>query len=171
MKLEVITYERMVHRLSTVQRLLSELSARGVTAQLVHSSEDTARTLQYALAAQAISTHTLAYTSVEADCIVLVDGDIIDQRTVARLEALDKDVYVIVPQEALPRGATATLRELREQAELYPFLGADDEYPRTFACNHNAETCMNCEQMVVRWKAERRDKDALEVGIQTPTRT
>lgn len=171
MKLEVITYERMVHRLGAVQRLLSELSARGVTAQLVHSSEDTARTLQYTLAVQAISTYTLAYTSVQADCIVLVDGDIIDQRTVARLEALDKDVYVIVPQEALPGTPADTLRELRAQAELYPFLGADDEYPRTFACNHNAETCMNCEQMVVWWKAERRDKEALKGEILTPNRT
>jgi hypothetical protein len=74
-------------------------------------------------------------------------------------------VYVIAPLEALPGLPPATLRELRAHSELYPYMGADDEYPRTFACHHNAETCMSCESMVVRWKAERRDREAMKGGI------
>lgn len=160
MKIEVIAYEGMGHRLDTVKRILAELSARDVTVQVVHASESSVRALKQALAVQVISTHTLRYTRVDADCIVLVDGDIVDKKAVAVLEALDKDVYVVAPQEALSGTSAGTLRDLLKGAELFPFLGADESYPRTFGCHHFAETCFNCELMVMQWKADRRDRAA-----------
>ncbi|WP_060064985.1 hypothetical protein [Burkholderia ubonensis] len=160
MKIEVVTYEGMAHRLSTVKRVLSELSARGISAQLVHQSEASTRSLQAAFGVPAMSTHTLRYTPVEADCVVLVDGDIIDGKAEATLEALGTDMVVIAPQEALPGVPGSTLRTLRSQAELFPYLGGDEEYPRTFGCHHVAETCFNCEWLVAQWKADRRDSEA-----------
>lgn len=157
MNIKVVTYEDMSTRLDTVKRVLGELSTRGVSAQVVHASEDTTLALQEALGVQALSTYTLAFTPVAADCIVLVDGDIIDRRTVSKLEALDKDVYFVAPLDALPPPVGFTLRDIVANAELFPHWGADDAYPRTFACHHVAETCMACEGSVVRWKAERRD--------------
>lgn len=160
MKIEVIAYEGMGHRLETVKRILAELSARDVTAQLVHASESSVRALKQALAVQVISTHTLRYTRVDADCIVLVDGDILDRKAVEALEALGKDLYIVAPQEALPGEPASSLRELWKGAELFPTLGAEESYPRTFGCHHFAETCFNCELMVMQWKADRRDRAA-----------
>ncbi|KVP17148.1 hypothetical protein [Burkholderia ubonensis] len=160
MKIEVVTYKDMAHRLSTVKRVLAELSARGISAELVHQSEASTRELQSALGVRALSTHTLRYTAVEADCVVLVDGDIIDSKAVSTLETLGKDLVFIAPQEALPGVPDGTLRALRSQAKLFPYLGGDEEYPRTFGCRHIAETCFNCEWLVAQWKAERRDSEA-----------
>ncbi|WP_060059982.1 hypothetical protein [Burkholderia ubonensis] len=160
MKIEVITYEGMAQRLGTVKRVLSELSARGISAQLVHQSEASTRHLQSALGVPAMSTHTLRYTPIEADCVVLVDGDLIDGKAMTTLEALGKDLVFIAPQEALPGVPDGTLRALRSQAELFPYLGGDEEYPRTFGCHHIAETCFNCEWLVAQWKADRRDSEA-----------
>ncbi len=160
MKVEVIAYEGMGHRMSTVKRILTELSARDVTAQLVHASESSVRALKQELAVQAISTHTLRYTRVDADCVVLVDGDIVDRKAAEVLEALGKDVYVVAPQEALPGSPVGSLRDLLKESELFPALGAEESYPRTFGCHHFAETCFNCELMVMQWKADRRDRAA-----------
>ena len=168
MKIEVITYDGMGQRLATVNRVLDEFAARGVRPQLVHPSDESVRNLEYALSTRTLSTHSLRYTPVEAECIVLIDGDIIDRETVTRLEALDKDVYVIAPQAALPGGSYETLRAMLSHVELFPALGADDDYPRTFGCHHMAETCRNCEGLVVRWKATRRDNEARRVENLVP---
>jgi hypothetical protein len=158
MKIEIITYEPMTRRLLTIKRVLSELSARGLSVQLVHPSEKTVRALQEQVDVNVFSTHTLRYTPVEADCVVLVDADIVDKQTVSRLEALGKDVYVLVPQGAFPGLPGKTLSDIRTGGELFPYWSADDtDYPRTFACHHVAETCMNCEYLVTRWKSDRRD--------------
>ncbi|KWA84246.1 hypothetical protein WL29_23075 [Burkholderia ubonensis] len=121
------------------------------------------RNLEQDLSTPVLSTYTLRYTPVDADCIVLIDGDIIDGDTVTRLESLGKDVYVIAPAAALPGGSYEKLRAMLSDVELFPPLGGDDEYPRTFACHHMAETCRNCEGLVVRWKAKRRDTEAQRV--------
>lgn len=160
MKIEVVTYDGMAQRLATVRRLRKELAARGVRPQMIHPSAESVRHLEHDLSTPVLSTHTLRYTPVEADCIVLIDGDIIDGDAVTRLESLGKDVYVIAPAAALAGGLYETLRAMLSDVELFPPLGADDDYPRTFACHHMAETCRNCEGLVVRWKAKRRDTEA-----------
>jgi hypothetical protein len=158
LKIEVITYEPMERRVQTIKRVLSKLSTKGVSAQLAHPSETTARALQELLGVNAVSTHTLAYTPVDAECVVLVDGDIISRRAVLVLEALGKDVYVLVPREAFPGLPGTTLSDIRKTGVLVPQLSAGEEpRPRTFACHHNAETCMACEGLVVQWKSDRRD--------------
>ncbi|MEX3983800.1 hypothetical protein AB4Y45_32980 [Paraburkholderia sp. EG287A] len=161
MNIKIVTYKAMSERLNTVKHVLAELSARGVSAKVVHASSVTTVALQEALGVEALDAYTVAFIPVAADCIVLVDGDIIDRRTVSRLEELGKDVYFTAPQDALPPPVGFTLRDIVANAELFPHWGADDAYPRTFACHHVAETCMACEGSVVRWKAERRDAAVL----------
>lgn len=163
MKIEVITYADMAQRLATVIRTRDALDARGARPHLIHPSEASVRNLEKALLTPVRSAYALRYTPVEAGCIVLIDGDIIDGDSVTRLESLGLDVYVIAPEAALSGGTYETLHAMLRDVELFPPLGADDDYPRTFACHHMAETCRNCEGLVVRWKAKRRDTEAQRV--------
>lgn len=164
MKLQILTYganDDVTDRMDAAKRLMGDRAAQGLSVLMVHFSTATARRLSTELGVPAVSTHTLGYTSVDADCIVLLDGDIIEKKTADRLTQLGKDTYVLVPQGALPdANAGLPLKELLKNTELVPFLRGDEEYPRTFACHHNAETCISCEWLVMQWKADRRDKAA-----------
>lgn len=164
MKVKVITYDGMAQRLSTVQQLLSELATQGLTAQVVHESHSSANDLQYVLVTQTMSAYTLSFTPVDADCLVLVDGDLVGPRTVRRLEELGKPVYLIAPQAALPGvQQEMSIDEVLRLGKMYPPLSYDDEYPRTFACHHKAETCFSCAWLVAQWKADRRTSEAQRV--------
>lgn len=161
MKINVITYGNLDQRLDIVKAFLADMAARGTTVQLVHPSIKTARALEAALDLPVLSSHDFSFSVVNADCIAVLDGDIMDARTVKRIEFLRKETYLLAPNDALPTVAdSGTLKDLLEGRELVPRLSDDDEQPKTYACHHNAETCGSCEWLVMDWKADRRDRAA-----------
>ncbi|WP_434716196.1 hypothetical protein [Paraburkholderia sp. A3RO-2L] len=157
MKIQVVTYSTPSFREGCVHDLLGQLHAQGITAQLVHPSITSARKLTESMGMPVMSMHDLGFTPVAADCIVVIDGDIIGHQAAKRLEKNDKDSYFIVPADALP-----SVPEVNVVADLLKTVQSTefDEPPRTFGCHHTAETCLLCEGLVITWKADRRDKAA-----------
>jgi hypothetical protein len=157
MKIHVVTYITPSFRQSCVHDLLGQLVAKGVTAQLVHPSIISARHLSETLGVPVMSMHDLRFTPVDADCLVVIDGDIIGRLAAEQLTKLGKESYFVVPSDALPSVPEVNvLADLLQSVESTEF----DEPPRTFGCHHIAETCPNCEGLVITWKADRRDKAA-----------
>jgi len=161
MKINVITYGSLDQRLAIVKAFLADMAERGTSVQLVHPSIKTARALEAALDTPVLSSHDFSFSVVDADCIAVLDGDIMDARTAKRIEFLRKPAYLLVPNDAFSAVADhGTLKELLEGRELVPRLRDDEDQPRTFACHHNTETCGSCEWLVMDWKADRRDRAA-----------
>jgi hypothetical protein len=157
MKIHVVTYSTPSFREGRVHDLLGQLLAQGITAQLVHPSITSARKLTRSMGMPVMSMHDLGFTPVGADCIVVIDGDIIGHQTAKRLEKHAKDSYFVVPADALP-----SVPEVNAVADLLKRVQSTefDEPPRTFGCHHTAETCILCENLVIFWKGDRRDKAA-----------
>ena len=160
MEIQGITYGTLDQRLDIVKAFLADMAERGSTVQLVHPSIKTARALEAALDTPVLSSHDFSFSVVNADCIAVLDGDIMDSRTVKRIEFLRKPAYLLVPNDALPAADRGTLKELLEGRELVPRLRDEDKQPKTFGCHHFAETCSACEWLVMDWKADRRDRAA-----------
>jgi hypothetical protein len=154
MKIHVATYVTPSFRLTCVHNLLSQLTAQGISAQLVHPSILSARALSETMGLPVMSMHDLRFMPVEADALVVIDGDIIGFETAETLMKRGKDCYFVVPADALPGAEYFDgVRDLMKQVQITDF----DERPRTGGCHHRAETCRACEDLVINWKAKRRD--------------
>jgi hypothetical protein len=161
MKIHVATYVTPSFRLNCVHNLLGQLTAQGLSAQLVHPSILSARALSETMGLPVMSMHDLRFMPVEAEVLVVIDGDIIGFETAETLMKRGKDCYFVVPADALPGVADFDgVKDLMKQVQITDF----DERPRTGGCHHLAETCRACEDLVITWKAKRRDAAAaLEV--------
>jgi hypothetical protein len=161
MEIKVIPYGRIdqgaSHRLSIIAWFLAEMASKGLTVQLVHPSHATASAIEASLDVPVLSVYHFSYAHVTADCIAVIDGDIIESRTVDRLKHLRKEVVLIVPTGALPELPTGTrIEDLLRGATLVPKIGDEEEQPKTFGCHHFAPTCGNCASLVMQWQADRR---------------
>lgn len=82
--------------------------------------------------------------------------------TVARLQAERDEAQLVAIAQAVELGtAKVKCDALQEQVKLLrdaalPYINPyhGDEQPKTFACHHSSETCLNCEQLVKRWKEQ-----------------
>lgn len=164
MQIKIVTYDGMANRLDATEKLVKELNEAGYSVQIVHASFDSARRLEQELKLPVMSGHDFEFTPVEANCILFIDGDIMTERTAEKLQKSDKHIVVLMPSQALPPIAPDFDILRSERQKLYPRQTLDDEYPRTFACHHYAETCSSCESMVVMWKAKRRDDAVLKLA-------
>jgi hypothetical protein len=158
MKIHVVTYSTPSFRLSAVHDLLGQLTARGIRGQLVHPSITAARKLSETMGIPVMSLHSVNFTPVEADCLVIIDGDIIGYQAARKLTRLDKESYFVVPADALP-----SVPEVNVLTDLLKSIRPVEvgERPATFGCHHNAETCIACEDLVINWKADIREKEAV----------
>jgi hypothetical protein len=163
METKVISYGTLdqgpKQRLGIIAWFLAEMAGQGKTVQLVHPLVDTARALEAQLDVPVLNVYDFNWAHVSADCICIVDGDVIDHRAIERLKYFGKPVYILAPAGALPDvGPGNVLEDLLEKANLVPALTDDEDQPRTFACHHNAPTCGNCDSLVSNWKITRRER-------------
>jgi hypothetical protein len=167
MEIKVTSYGRInqgaKHRLSIIAWYLAETASQGKALQLVHPSQDVARALEAELDVPVLSAYDFSFAFVDADKICVIDGDIIDARTVQRLEHLRKEVCLLVPDEALSKmhpgvSFADVLKDVRAERVYAPALAGDEEQPKTFGCHHFGPTCGNCDSLVADWKAKRRER-------------
>lgn len=167
MEIKVTSYGRIEqgakHRLGIIAWYLAEMASQGKTTQLVHPSHAAARAIEDELDVTVLSAYDFSFSFVNADTICVIDGDIMEARTVQRLEHLRKDVCLLVPADALPKvhpgvSFAEVLKDVRAEHLYFPALIGDEEQPKTFGCHHFAPTCGNCESLVADWKAKRRER-------------
>ena len=167
MEIKVTSYGRIdqgaKHRMGIIAWYLAEMAGQGKTVQLVHPSVDAARAIEAELDEPVLSAYEFNYRNIAGDIICVIDGDIIDDRTLRRLEYLRKDVCLLVPEDALPKmrsGASVTevLTDVHAERFYVPALTDDEEQPKTFGCHHFGPTCGNCDSLVADWKAKRRER-------------
>jgi hypothetical protein len=167
MKINVISYGRVdqgaSQRMGIIAWYLAEMAGQGKTVQLVHPSHAAASAIEAELDVSVLSGYDFNFAFVNTDTICVIDGDIIDSRTVKRLEHLRKDVCLLVPEGAIPPvkagvSFAEVLKDVHLERRYVPALTGDEEQPKTFGCHHFGPTCGNCEGLVGHWKAERRER-------------
>lgn len=159
MNIQTIIYDSTPQRLEAIQYILATLSNQGISATMLHPSITSARKLSETLGLEVLSSYDFSYTPVTADCIVVVDGDLLSTKDKRRLAELAKDLIIVVPPGVLvePPPSAAVHDVLRVTGQCFPEMTGDDELPRTFGCHHVADSCSLCESLVLHWKADRRD--------------
>lgn len=165
MKIHVITYTTVHDRLSTVKKLLAELSGQGLKVEVFVPSHATADLLRADLSVPVRFSYGFSYSVGEADVYVAVDADLMIAADAAVFEKLGRDVYFIVPPDVLPPvGPSSVIKNLIESLNeffplpLFPEMSANEpDKPKTFGCHHFRDTCRQCESSVMRWKSTRRD--------------
>lgn len=160
MNIQVSLYDSVKTRLDHIQYLLASLANQGIDVTVLHPSITSARKLEQALGMPVLSGYTFAFTPVETGSILVVDGDLLTEKDLKRMESLGKDLYLLVPPGVLPPvGPGNILRDiLKSTGEFFPVMTFDDgELPRTYGCHHMADSCSLCEFSVLEWKAARRD--------------
>lgn len=125
MELKFVIYTDFSDRQERLKQLVARLEEQGAV-QVIHANTRNTEKLAEATGLAVMSVFEAHFKQIDASAIVFVDGDLVTKRLMDRLSAMNKIVYLLVPQDAIPPvGPGNMVKALLDSSAVIPALQGD----------------------------------------------